>query len=111
MKKCILIILTIILTGCFIPHSDVPTSKELLHFYANWCGPCKVFEPIVKEAESEYAGSVDFTHYDIDIEDEIDAQYHIVSIPTCVLLFNGQEIDRVVGKIDKNALISFIEHD
>jgi len=80
----------------------------LIDFYATWCGPCKILSPIVEEAAKENE-NVKFVKIDIDKTDDIAMQYQVMSIPTLVLIQNGEEKDRVVGILDKNQILDFIK--
>ena len=80
----------------------------LIDFYATWCGPCKILSPIVEEAAKENE-NVKFVKIDIDKTDDIAMQYQVMSIPTLVLIQNGEEKDRIVGIVDKNQILDFIE--
>lgn len=80
----------------------------LIDFYATWCGPCKILSPIVEEAAKEKE-NVKFVKIDIDKTEDIAMQYQVMSIPTLVLIQNGEEKDRVVGILDKNQILDFIE--
>lgn len=80
----------------------------LIDFYATWCGPCKILSPIVEEAAKENE-NVKFVKIDIDKTDDIAMQYQVMSIPTLVLIQNGEEKDRIVGIVDKKQILDFIE--
>ena len=79
----------------------------LIDFYATWCGPCKILSPIVEEAAKENE-NVKFVKIDIDKTDDIALQYQVMSIPTLVLIQNGEEKDRIVGIVDKIQILDFI---
>ena len=67
----------------------------LIDFYATWCGPCKILSPIVEEVAKENE-NVKFVKIDIDKTDDIALQYQVMSIPTLVLIQNGEEKDRKI---------------
>ncbi|MCI9038729.1 MAG: thioredoxin [Clostridia bacterium] len=79
----------------------------LIDFYATWCGPCKILSPIVEEVAKENE-NVKFVKIDIDKTDDIALQYQVMSIPTLVLIQNGEEKDRIVGIVDKTQILDFI---
>jgi thioredoxin 1 len=76
--------------------------KTMKYFSATWCGPCKVFKPVMTEIASE-GHSVEF----IDIEQEQNKaqQYNVRSVPTVVIEENGVEVDRFVGGQPKHMVL------
>ena len=76
--------------------------KTIKYFTATWCGPCKVFKPVMTEIASE-GHSVEF----IDIEQEQNKaqQYNVRSVPTVVIEENGVEVDRFVGGQPKHMVL------
>lgn len=81
---------------------------ELIDFYADWCGPCKVMAPIFEELEKEYQGKVTFRRVDVEAEGDLAARYGIMSIPTFVLLKDGKEVDRQIGAKPKEVIKNWI---
>ncbi|NMB70010.1 thioredoxin [candidate division WWE3 bacterium] len=81
---------------------------ELIDFYADWCGPCKIMAPIFEELEKEYQGKVTFRRVDVEAEGDLAAKYGIMSIPTFVLLKDNKEIDRQIGAKPKEVIKSWI---
>ena len=71
----------------------------LVDFWAPWCGPCKVVGPLLEKLEGEYAGRFKLVKIDSDQEQQLAAAFGIRSIPTCVLLMNGQPVDGFMGAL------------
>jgi len=69
----------------------------LVDFWAAWCGPCKLAEPVLDELASEYEGRVDIVKVDVDANRATSEKYQIMSIPTTILFKGGQEIGRQIG--------------
>ncbi len=80
----------------------------LIDFYADWCGPCKVLSPIVEEVASEN-DDIKVVKINIDEAIIIANQYGIMSIPTLVVIKNGEEVNRTVGVISKTEIIDMVK--
>ena len=66
-------------------------------FFATWCGPCKAFAPTLEAVAQAYEGRVDVVKVDVDAEPELARQFRVMSIPTLVLMENGQVKEKRVG--------------
>lgn len=81
---------------------------QLLDFWAPWCGPCQMMKPVVEELEKELKGKVEFIQINVDEDQAKAAQYGVMSIPTFVVLKDGQEVGRKIGFIPKEELRKII---
>ena len=81
----------------------------LLKFYADWCGPCKAMIPTMDKIKEEFSDDVIISNINIDDNPQVRAQYGIRSIPSFVLLKDGQEIDRKVGSQTYGQLEEWLE--
>lgn len=82
---------------------------ELIDFYADWCGPCKIMEPVITEVEKELSGKVKITKVNVDQNQEIASKYGVMSIPTYIVLKDDKEADRMIGAVSKDVLINKIK--
>ena len=86
--------------------SDVPV---LIDFWAEWCGPCHMIAPIVKELASEYNGKLKVAKLDVDAYGSIAQQYKILSIPTVMIFKNGKVASQIIGAVPKKDLVKHVE--
>lgn len=69
----------------------------LVDFWAEWCGPCKMAEPVLEELSETYTGKAVIVKVDVDANQAVTQKYTILSIPTTVMFVGGQEKGRQVG--------------
>jgi thioredoxin 1 len=73
-------------------------------FWAVWCGPCKVMEPVVERLAAKFAGSVTFGKLNVDEHSAIATKFEVQSIPTFMMFKNGAPVDAVIGTMGEAAL-------
>lgn len=76
----------------------------LVDFWAPWCGPCRMVEPVVDELAEEYDGRVSFVKVNVDENPKIASQYGIMSIPTLLVFKDGKPVSNIVGFRPKDEL-------
>ncbi len=81
----------------------------LVDFWAPWCGPCKSLGPVLEQAEQDYAGRFKLVKINSDDEQQLAAAFGIRSIPTCVLMVNGQPVDGFMGAQTEGQLKAFLD--
>jgi thioredoxin 1 len=86
--------------------SDKPV---IVDFWAEWCGPCRMVGPIVKDIGTEFEGRVVVTKIDVDNNPEVSAKFGIRNIPTILFFKNGEIVDKQVGAVPKNVIVSKLE--
>ena len=80
----------------------------LLDFYADWCGPCRMVAPIVEEIAEEREDIV-VGKINVDNNPALAEQFGVFSIPTLVVLKNGEEVTRATGARPKDAILDMID--
>ncbi|TPN87495.1 thioredoxin [Aquimarina algicola] len=80
----------------------------LIDFYADWCGPCKMLSPILKEVKDEMGERIKVIKIDVDKNQSLAAQYQVKGVPTMLLFKNGQQLWRQSGVLQKNDIINTI---
>jgi thioredoxin 1 len=86
--------------------SNVPV---LVDFWAVWCGPCKIQNPILEELAKELQGKVKVAKLDVDQYPDVAGSYNVMSIPTLKIFNNGKIISEMIGVQSKERLLSEIK--
>lgn len=129
MKKIILVLSTMLLFGFIaIPQLNAQTADSkivllneanfdkgiksglvLVDFYADWCRPCKMMQPVLEEVANEYQSKIVISKLNTDQNKYLSQKYQITGIPAMILFKNGKEIARIIGYHDKSALVQKLE--
>ncbi len=81
----------------------------LTDFWAPWCGPCKMIAPVLEELDGELSDTVKIVKVDVDENPETAGKFGVMSIPTLILLKDGEVVDKVVGFQPKEALAELVK--
>lgn len=80
----------------------------LLDFWAAWCGPCRMLAPVVDEIADERSSSLKVGKINVDEQPELASRFGISSIPTLILIENGQVKNTLIGYREKEAILSVL---
>lgn len=86
-------------------HSAADFEKEIINhkgyalvdFWATWCPPCRMMAPVLESAEKQLGGQINFAKVDVDEQQQLTAEFDIMSIPTLVVFKDGKPIKRMSG--------------
>ena len=81
----------------------------VVEFNSTWCGSCQKLAPIVEEISEELSDRLDFYNIDVDDNPDITESFGIDTIPTLVVLKNGERVDQKVGYYPKEKVLEFLE--
>jgi len=98
--------------GNYVELSDANFEEEVLNseipvlvdFWAEWCAPCRVIEPMVDELAQQYSGKLKIGKMDVDQNPQSSMNYGIRSIPTLLFFKEGKAVDQLLGAVPKNQI-------
>ena len=81
----------------------------LIDFWAVWCGPCKAIAPTIEEIAGDYAGKVKVGKLNVDKNQNTAMQYGVRSIPTLLIMKNGEVVSQIVGAVPKENITKALD--
>jgi thioredoxin 1 len=95
--------------GTFHETISAATTPVVVDFWAAWCGPCTMLEPVLEELAEEQAGTMAFAKLNVDEEPQTTRRLDVMSMPTLIVFQGGQPVKRLVGARGKAALREALE--
>ena len=86
--------------------SEVPV---LVDFYADWCGPCKMLAPILKQVKEDMGDGLKIVKIDVDKNQKLASKYNVRGVPTMMLFKDGKQLWRQSGVLQKNDIIAVVK--
>ena len=84
-------------------------AKQVIKFYANWCGPCKVYGPTFTKVKEELQGDIEFLEINVEEDTEnLSGQYGVRGIPHTVVLEDGKQVQAQSGRLSEEQLKELI---
>ena len=80
----------------------------MVDFWAAWCGPCRMLSPVIDGLDKRYEGKVVIGKVNVDEEQELAMQFGVISIPTLVVVKNGEVVNQSVGARPKNQILALL---
>src|SRR5271155_2811101 len=85
--------------------SKIPVVVDI---WAEWCGPCRLYSPVIDEVSKDYEGKIKFAKVNADEAEKVVQKYNVTSIPTTLLVKNGEIKAMNVGAVPREALKKWI---
>jgi thioredoxin 1 len=98
----------VILSDANFSQTLADNNYVLVDFWAEWCGPCRMIAPTIKELANDYQGQVTVAKLDVDANPQTAMKYRVMSIPTIILFKNGQPVEVMVGAQPKPSFVAKI---
>jgi len=82
--------------------SDIPV---IIDFWAAWCAPCRMIAPIIEDLANEFEGKAKVGKLDVDSNQDTAIKYGVRSIPTVLIIKNGEVVDTIIGALPKASFV------
>ena len=83
--------------------ATVKEGVSLVDFWAPWCGPCRMIAPVIEELAEEFEGKASICKVNTDEQQDLSVKFGVRSIPTILIMKDGEVVDTMVGAASKEA--------
>lgn len=87
---------------------ETDNKMTVIDFWAPWCGPCKIMDPVLEAMEEEFGDRIHFGKMDVDNNEDVAKQYKVMGLPSIVLFKNGQAVEKVTGVYPKEKMAHYL---
>jgi thioredoxin 1 len=87
----------------------IAKGTSVVDFYATWCGPCKMLDPILEKVVQQPGTGINLVKVDIDAMGDLASQYQVTSVPTVMLFRDGKAIKQFIGVREEAFVKEFIQ--
>lgn len=88
---------------------ETATGLVLVDFWADWCAPCKMMDPILEQLEATYGDRIKFGKLNVEHNQDLAMNYKVMSIPSLVLFRDGKAVEKVTGLYPKEKLAKYLD--
>lgn len=81
----------------------------LVDFWASWCAPCKMMDPVLEKLENDYGDRIKFGKLNVEDNQDLAMNYKVMSIPSLVLFRDGKAVEKVTGLYPKEKLAAYLD--
>ncbi|GAA3601708.1 thioredoxin [Secundilactobacillus similis] len=81
----------------------------LVDFWASWCAPCKMMDPVLEQLEDDYGDRIKFGKLNVEDNQDLAMNYKVMSIPSLVLFRDGKAVEKVTGLYPKEKLAAYLD--
>lgn len=89
--------------------AETQSGLTLVDFWAEWCGPCRMMNPVLEALEKKYQGQIKFAKVNVDTNQALAQDYQIMSIPALILFKDGVAKEKVVGYKTQEAMEKYLD--